>query len=54
METSLYAEIIVYGDRNLLLRPQIPLGGLDRRISQEELDLLEIPGRLLGQVLRRS
>jgi hypothetical protein len=44
-----------------LLRPQVPLGGLDRGMAEEQLDLLQLPARLAAefgagpaQVVRRE
>ncbi len=36
-------QAVVHCDGNFLLRPEITLGGLDRGVSQQELDLFEIP-----------
>jgi hypothetical protein len=37
------AQIIIHRDDDLLIRPKIPLGGLDRGMPQQEFDLLEVP-----------
>ena len=40
---------IVHGMSQCLLRPQVPLGGLDRGMAEEKLDLLQLPARLPAQ-----
>src|SRR5258705_271075 len=47
-------QIIVHRDLEVLLRPQITLGGLNRRVPQEELDLLEIPAVLAADQQRQD
>jgi hypothetical protein len=42
-------QIIVHSDLDILLRPQIPLSGLDGRMPEQEFDLLEIPAVLPAQ-----
>ena len=44
------SEIVVHGDLDLLVRPQIPLRGLDRRVAEQEFDLLQIPAILSAQL----
>lgn len=36
------SQIVVYSYLNLLFRPQIPFRGLNRRVAEQELDLLQI------------
>ena len=36
------SEIVVHRDCDFLLRSQIPLRGLDRRVPEQEFDLLQI------------
>src|SRR6266702_741282 len=43
-------QIIVDCDLDVLLRPQIPLGGLDGGVAEQELDLLQIPAVLPAQL----
>jgi hypothetical protein len=43
-------QIIIHGDLYLLVRSQIPLGGLDRRVSEQKLDLLEIASALPAEL----
>src|SRR5271154_6248989 len=52
---------IVHGMSQRLLRPQVPLRGLDRGMAEEQLDLLQLPARLAAkfgagpaQVVRRE
>ena len=40
---------IVHGDSNLLLGAKVTLGRLDRRVSEQELDLFQIPTRFAAQ-----
>src|SRR5437016_5126867 len=44
------SEIVVHGDLDLLLRPQIPLGGLDRGVPEQELDLLQIAAAFAAEL----
>jgi phage replication-related protein YjqB (UPF0714/DUF867 family) len=44
------SEIVVHGDLDLLLRPQIPLGGLDREAAEQELDLLQIAATFAAEL----
>jgi hypothetical protein len=44
------SEIVVHGDLDLLLRPQIPLRGLNRRVPQQKFDLLEIAAALAAEL----
>ena len=44
------SEIVVHGDLDLLLRPQIPLGGLDRGVTEQKFDLLEIAAALAAKL----
>src|SRR5258708_7974779 len=46
---SLQAQVVVYGDINILLGPQIAFGGLDGRMSKQELVLLQLPAVLPTQ-----
>src|SRR6266851_1895953 len=46
----LQSQVIVHRDLNVLLRTQIALRGLDRAVSQEELDLLQIPAVLAAEL----
>jgi hypothetical protein len=43
---QLQSEVVVYGDLNVLLRPQIPFGRLDGGMAEQEFDLLQIPAVL--------
>jgi hypothetical protein len=55
--SQLQPQVIVHCDLYILLRPEIAFCSLNRRVPQEELDLLEIPPFLrhsLAQVRRRS
>ncbi|MDX6461747.1 MAG: hypothetical protein QOE55_5444 [Acidobacteriaceae bacterium] len=47
---QLQAKVVVYGDLDILFGAKITLGGLDGGVSQEELDLLEIPAILPAQL----
>jgi len=50
-------QIIIHRYLDVLLRPQIPLSGLDGRMPKQEFDLFQIPAVLrhsLAQVRRRS
>jgi hypothetical protein len=47
---SLQSQVIVDRDLDILLRPQIAFGGLDRRVPQQEFDLLQIPAILPAQL----
>jgi hypothetical protein len=54
---TLEAQVVVHGDRDLLLRPEVALGRLDGGVTEQELDLLQIAAVLrqsLAQVRRRS
>jgi hypothetical protein len=46
---SLQSQVIVHRDLNVLLGPQIALGGLYRGVPQQEFDLLQIPAVLPAQ-----
>jgi hypothetical protein len=41
--SPLESQVVVHRDLDILLGAQIALGGLDRRVPQQEFDLLEIP-----------
>ena len=41
---------VIHSDSDLLFRPEIPLGGLDGRVPEQELDLLEIAARLAAEL----
>jgi hypothetical protein len=43
---SLQAQIVVNRNLDVLFRTQVPLGGLDGRVAEQELDLLEIAATL--------
>ena len=43
------SEIVVHGDLDLLLRPQIAFCGLDRGVAEQELDLFQIAAILPAQ-----
>ena len=47
---QLQAQVIVHRDLDILLRPQIAFGRLDRRVAQQELDLLEVTAILAAQL----
>ena len=47
---SLQSQVIVHRDLDVLLRPQIAFGGLDRRVPEQELDLLQIPAVLTAEL----
>lgn|GEM_PF-4800685 len=47
---DLQTEAIVHGNCNLLLRSQVALRGLNRRVSQQKLDLLQIPATLPAEL----
>ena len=40
---SLQSQVVVHRDLDILLRPEIAFGRLDRGMAEEEFDLLEIP-----------
>ena len=40
------AEVVIDGDGDLLLGPQVALGHLDGRVPQQKLDMLEVPAIL--------
>ena len=42
-------QIIVHRNLDILFGAQIPLGGLDRRMPEQELDLLEVAPVLAAQ-----
>ena len=44
------SQVIVHRDLNVLLRTQIALSGLDRRVPEEELDLLEVTAILPAEL----
>ena len=44
------SEIVVHGDLDLLVRPQIPLGGLNRGVTEQKFDLLEIAAALAAEL----
>jgi hypothetical protein len=50
-DASLQSEVIVHRDLNVLLRPEIAFGGLDRRVAEQEFDLLQIPAVLPAQLM---
>jgi hypothetical protein len=47
---SLQSQVIVHRDLDILLRPEIAFGGLDRRVAEQEFDLLQIPAVLPAQL----
>jgi hypothetical protein len=47
---SLQAQVVVDRDLDVLLRPQIAFGGLDRGVAEQELDLLQIPAVLPAEL----
>ncbi len=47
---SLQAKVVVDRNLDILLRPQITFGRLDRRVPQQEFDLLEIPAVLAAEL----
>ncbi len=47
---NLQSQVIVDRDLDILLGPQIAFGGLDRRVPQQEFDLLQIPAVLPAQL----
>jgi hypothetical protein len=47
---SLKPQIIIHRDLDVLLRPQIAFGGLDRGMPEQELDLLQIPAILAAEL----
>jgi hypothetical protein len=46
---QLQSEVVVYGDLDILFGAQITLGGLDGRVPEQKLDLLQIPAILPTQ-----
>ena len=51
------SQYIIDGRHQLLFGPEIPLGRLHRRVSQKQLDLLQVPAGLrhsFAQVRRKS
>jgi hypothetical protein len=44
------AQIVVHGNDDLLVGAQIALGGLNRRVTEQELDLLQIATALPAQL----
>ena len=44
------SEIVVHGDLDLLLRPQIPLRGPNRGVTEQKIDLLEIAAILSAEL----
>ncbi len=48
--TPLQSQVVVHGDLDVLLRPEIALRGLDRRVPEQELNLLEIAAVLPAQL----
>jgi hypothetical protein len=46
---QLQPQVVVYGDLDILFGAKITFGGLDGGVSQEELDLLQIPAILPTQ-----
>ena len=47
--SPLESKVVVHRDLYILIGTQIPLGGLDRRVPQQEFDLLQIPAALPTQ-----
>jgi hypothetical protein len=48
--TPLQPQVVVYGNLDILLRPEIAFGRLDRGMAQEEFDLLEVPATLPAEL----
>ena len=44
------SEAVVHRHGDLLLGPEVPLSRLNRRMPQQELDLLDIPTRLPAEL----
>jgi hypothetical protein len=42
---------VIDGHSNLLLGPQVALGGLNRRMPEQKLDLLEVSTGLAAQLM---
>jgi len=47
---SLQSQVIVHRDLDILLGAQIPLGRLDRRVPEQEFDLLQIAATLAAEL----
>jgi hypothetical protein len=46
----LQSQVVIYGRDEILFGSQIPLGGLNRRMTQEEFYLLEIASALAAEL----
>jgi hypothetical protein len=46
---QLQPQVVVHRDLNILIGAQIPLGGLDGGVTEQEFDLLQIPAILAAQ-----
>lgn len=44
------SQIVIHGDDDLLLRSKVALRGLDRRMAQQKLDLLQIAAVLSAEL----
>jgi hypothetical protein len=47
---QLQSEVVVYGDLDILFGAQITLGGLDGRVPEQKLDLLQIAAVLAAEL----
>ena len=47
---QLQAKVVVYGDLDILFGAQITLGGLDGRVPEQKLDLLQIAAVLPAEL----
>jgi hypothetical protein len=47
-------QIVIYGNGDLLLRSQVPLSRLNRRMPKQKLDLFQIAAVLATEASRRS
>jgi hypothetical protein len=49
--SPLQPQVVVYGDLDILLGPEITFGGLDRGVAEQEFDLLQIPAILAAELM---